>query len=128
MRVNLDAAAVAQIVDESAPLGPKKQMFFLQINERLTWTMLTCAQNVLIQKRDLTVLLDDLGEHLRTVKGRPIGPIDAIDDRRTVLNESVGFFYELLRQEVTASIRTRNSRNTRPATSVLDSSRRHIVR
>ena len=83
VRLNLDAAAVAQIVDESAPL----YMFFLEIDSAPDLDDVDLRTERLIQKRDVDVLLDDLGEHLRTVKGRPIGPIDAIDDRRTVLND-----------------------------------------
>jgi hypothetical protein len=98
--VDLDAASVAQLVDQFAPLGPKKQMFFLQIDRAPDLDDVDLGAERLLQNRDTDCLLDDLGEHLRTIKARSTGPIEGIDDRRTVLNECVGFFYELLREEV----------------------------
>lgn len=95
----LDEETIVRLVDEFAPLGSKKQVFFLNLDRSpdLDWTDLPDER--LLQKGDIDSLLDDLGEHLRTVKGRPTGDI-APADRAAVLHQCVEYFYTLLRKEV----------------------------
>lgn len=95
----LDEQAVAQLVDDFAPLGPKKQVFFLNLDRSpdLDWTDLPDER--LLQDEDIDGLLDDLGDHLRTQKNRHVGDV-VLADRAAVLHECVDYFYRLLREEV----------------------------
>lgn len=95
----LNEQTIAQLVDEFAPLGSKKQVFFLNLDRSpdLDWTDLPDER--LLQDGDIDGLLDDLGAHLRTEKGRQIGNV-APANRAAVLHECVEYFYNLLRNEV----------------------------
>ena len=97
----LDEQTIGRLTDEFAPLGSKKQVFFLNLDRSpdLDWTDLPDER--LLQKGDIDALLDDLGEHLRRVKGRSTGKI-APANRAAVLHECVGYFYNLLQDEVAA--------------------------
>jgi hypothetical protein len=97
----LDEQTIVCLVDEFAPRGSKKQVFFLNLDRSpdLDWTDL--PDDRLMQKGDIDALLDDLGEHLRTEKGRSTGKI-ASADRAAVLHQCVEYFYNLLRDEVAA--------------------------
>jgi hypothetical protein len=98
---DLNAQTIAQLVDEFAPLGSKKQVFFLNLDRSpdLDWTDLPDER--LLQSGDIDGLIDDLGEYLRTQKRRLIGNI-APADCAAVLHQCVEHFYTLLRDEVAA--------------------------
>lgn len=97
----LEEPTIVRLVNEFAPLGSKKQVFFLNLDQSpdLDWTDLPGER--LLQNWDIDALLDDLGDHLRTVKGRSSGEI-ALADRAAVLHQCVEYFYDLLRDEVAA--------------------------
>jgi hypothetical protein len=97
----LDEQTIVRLVDEFAPLGSKKQVFFLNLDRSpdLDWTDLPDER--LLQKGDIDALLDDLGEHLRTVNAHSAGKI-ASAARAAVLHQCVEYFYNLLRDEVAA--------------------------
>lgn len=99
--VDLDAGRIAQLVDASAPLGNKKQLFFLNLDHSpdLDWT--DVPDERLLDEADVEGLLDDLGVHLRDVKRRTVGAI-ARPARIDVLHECVEYFYSRLQDEVSA--------------------------
>jgi hypothetical protein len=96
---DLNAQTIGQLVDDFAPLGSKKQVFFLNLDRSpdLDWTDLPDER--LLQGGDIDGLLDDLGAHLRIEKGHSVGDI-APAHRAAVLHQGVEYFYNLLRDEV----------------------------
>jgi len=101
-RKKLSDEVITRIIDNHAPLGRKKKLFFLDtaINPALDDKGLLKYRKV--QEADEDELLDELGNYLSSVEKLKEGSID--DSQRTaVLQKTVGFFYQEL-QKLVASL------------------------
>jgi hypothetical protein len=95
---HLGDATIPALVDTYAPLGPKKQFFFLHVDRSPELDEHDLPHDRSLQEGDTDALLDDLGDYLRTI-GMPEGAVAAAD-RHELLNRIVTYFYELLQREV----------------------------
>ena len=92
---------VDSMIDRHAPLGHKKHFFFLSVDTSPDLDGSELSHHRGLQEADVEGVLDDLGEHLRTAIGLPLGPIDAAN-RASVLKGAVADFYRWLEREVAA--------------------------
>ncbi len=91
--------AIAAILDRHAPLGTKKKLLFLDPSTAPDLDPRGLPAYRKIQEADENELLDELGEHLRSVEGLREGTV-APEKRAEVLRSAVGFYYQALVQLV----------------------------
>ncbi|MBN3887666.1 MAG: hypothetical protein HWQ43_00285 [Nostoc sp. JL31] len=98
-REKLSNQIISQIIDNHAPLGIKKKIFFLSLDTNPELDNAGLLPYRKVQAADEDELLDELGNYLSSVKNLKEGAIP--DDKRTeVLQETVGFFYQELEKLV----------------------------
>lgn len=100
-RLKRDEKALQRLVEEAAPLGPKKKIVLLSLDSDSIDLRDSpdLPSHRSVQDATVSAILDEIGVYLRTVRGLPEGPI-ADSDRTSVLRDVVSFLYERLRTEV----------------------------
>lgn len=91
-QANLSDDVITAIIENHAPLGIKKKLFFLSLDTNPELDNSGLPRYRKVQADDEDELLDELGNYLSSVEKLKEGAIP--DDKRTdVLNKTVGFFY-----------------------------------
>lgn len=80
-------------IDQYAPLGLKKKVFFLNAGVTPQLDGRGLPQARMVQEADKNLLLDPIGAHFRNDQHFAVGPISA-DSVPSVINEIVGFSYK----------------------------------
>lgn len=100
-KVKVNEKALQRLTDEAAPIGPKKKIVLLSLglDSNDLRDSPDLPQHRLVQDATVSRILDEIGVHLRTVRGLPEGPI-ADADRTAVLGDVVSFLFGRLRAEI----------------------------
>lgn len=102
----LSENAIQTILDRHAPLGVKKKILLFDANAVPELVRDGLPPYRALQKADKNELLDELGIYLSLKEGLQVGPIQN-NQRTSVLQKAVGFFYRKL-QELVATINPDN--------------------
>jgi hypothetical protein len=100
-RVSFSDEVIATILDRHAPLGRKKMLLSLSVNQNPDLDVRGLLPFRKVQAADLQELLDELADDLTFVKHLSPGPIPE-QEKTALLDKAVAFFYHELVQLVTS--------------------------
>lgn len=99
MQLSFSDEVITTILDRHAPLGSKKQVLSLSVDQNPDLDVRELLPLRKVQEADLQELLDELADHLTTVEYLSPGPIPE-EKKPALLNKAVAFFYRELVQLV----------------------------
>jgi hypothetical protein len=88
--------AIEQTIDQYAPLGLKKKVFYLDLGRVPQLDRRGLPHERHVQEVDKNALLDPIGDHIRSEQQFEVGPIESKRVPR-VINEIVAFCYQQFR-------------------------------
>lgn len=100
LTASLSESEINACIERHAPIGPKKMCHLLEADRHPTLRPAASGRVRLVQAAVEQMLLDDIGEHLRTERGVRTGPCATAKEGTVLLNQAVEYVFGRLERLV----------------------------